>query len=94
MTPQEILQEAATIVGERGGSYGEYEKSLSEIAVYWRMYLMVKGDKTDLGPRDVAMMMVLLKLARVKSSPKHSDNYVDIAGYAALAGGLSGDRQP
>lgn len=91
MTPQQILEEAARVVAVRAGdSYGPYEKSLSEIAVYWRVYLMVRGDKTDLGPLDVALMMVLLKLARAKASPGYVDNYIDIAGYAALAGGLGG----
>ncbi len=33
---------------------------------------------------DVAMMMILLKVARTKGKKKR-DNYVDIAGYAALA---------
>lgn len=33
---------------------------------------------------DVAMMMILLKVARTNGTKK-KDNYVDIAGYAALA---------
>ena len=37
---------------------------------------------------DVAMLMVLVKIARTKSSPEHSDNYVDMAGYSALASEL------
>ncbi len=36
---------------------------------------------------DVAMMMILLKVARTKGKKKR-DNYVDIAGYAALAAKL------
>ena len=84
MTPQETLQKAIDTVVARGACYGESEASLNEIAAYWRAYLRV----SDLSPRDVAMMMLLLKLARVKASPDHRDNYIDMAGYAALAGGL------
>jgi len=36
----------------------------------------------------VAMMMALMKIARSTSSPKF-DTYVDLAGYAALAGEMS-----
>ena len=39
--------------------------------------------------RDVAVMMILLKIARVASSKK-SDNWVDIAGYAACGGEIDG----
>jgi hypothetical protein len=38
--------------------------------------------------RDVAWLMVLLKVAREIHAP-HEDNPVDVAGYAALAGELS-----
>ena len=31
-------------------------------------------------------MMVLLKVARTKSNPKHKDHYVDMIGYSAIAG--------
>jgi hypothetical protein len=34
------------------------------------------------------MMMALLKYARIKSSPNHIDNYVDLAGYILIAGSL------
>ena len=84
MTPQEILEKAAKTLKERGGTYGEYENSLGDVGLYWQVFL----DLEDLRPRDVAMMMILLKVARAKKSPNHADNYIDICGYAALAGGL------
>ena len=31
----------------------------------------------------IANMMILLKVARLKSSPSHKDSWVDVAGYAA-----------
>ena len=84
MTPLEILQKTAETVAERGACYGESEKSLSDIASYWSMYL-----NHVIAPRDVALMMLLLKISRAESSPNHRDHYIDMAGYAALAGNLA-----
>ena len=44
-------------------------------------------DYTVIDKHDVAMMMILLKVARTNGTKK-KDNYVDIAGYAALAAKL------
>lgn len=85
MTPQAILQEAQKTLEKRGEVYGGFQGSLNDIACLWNAYL---GEQ--LTPRDVAMLMLLLKIARTDSSPDHIDNYIDIAGYAALAGGLNG----
>ena len=35
---------------------------------------------------DIAIMMTLFKIARIKGNPDHVDSYVDAAGYLALAG--------
>jgi hypothetical protein len=35
------------------------------------------------------MMMSLFKIARIAGNSLHGDNYVDLAGYAALAGEIS-----
>jgi hypothetical protein len=34
----------------------------------------------------VPVMMTLLKLARIKSNPKHEDNWIDGCGYLACGG--------
>ena len=39
-------------------------------------------------PNDVAMMMALLKVARIKSGGGTVDSFVDLAGYAACGGEL------
>ena len=39
----------------------------------------------EITPQDVPVMMALLKLARTSRGEYHADNYIDIAGYAALA---------
>ena len=81
-----ILDEAARIVtGQRREDYGGVRESFSRIADMWTAYLGVQ-----VGPQDVSMMMVLLKVARARaginanSEPQH-DSLVDIAGYAACS---------
>jgi hypothetical protein len=37
---------------------------------------------------DVAAMMALLKVSRMKTSPEHLDNWDDLAGYAICGAGL------
>jgi hypothetical protein len=38
---------------------------------------------------DVAVMLALLKVARIKQNPNHTDNWIDIAGYAACGGEIA-----
>lgn len=42
----------------------------------------------DSAPKDVAMMLALLKVARIKTGVK-GDSFVDLAGYAACAGEIA-----
>lgn len=94
MTPLEILQKTEEAVVERGVCYGESGESLRDVADYWRLYIskvMARNNPRgfSMGPYDVAMMLLLMKVARSQTSPDHKDNHIDMAGYAALAGGLS-----
>lgn len=74
----ELLEAAAKCVcGQRQEDYGEIEDNFGCIAALWSVY---KG--TEFTAKDVAMMMALLKIARIKASDK-VDSYVDLAGYAA-----------
>lgn len=78
---EKCLREACEIVnGARNQAYGNVEDNFDRIASLWSIYL-----DTAVTPIDVAMMMVLLKTARVSTGPLHLDNYVDVAGYAACA---------
>lgn len=84
-TRKEILNAAATCVcKERNDQYGEPEDCFQDIANLWAAY---KG--VDFDPFDVAMMMSLLKVARAKANPQHTDNYVDLCGYGSIAGELA-----
>lgn len=79
-----VLSEASyTINGERQDQYGNPEDCFGLIATYWNTYLESKGHTVNAGAADVAMMMVLFKIARQAHSHKH-DNIVDLCGYAAI----------
>ena len=75
---EEVLNTALEVVTQRNVQYGKPENVFGTIASMWSAYL-----NTPITDTDVANMMILLKLARMKNNPNHFDNYVDIAGYAA-----------
>lgn len=84
-TRASILDEAKAIVGGgRQEDYGGPEDSFQRIADLWSAY-----DGTHFTPVDVAIMMALLKIARLESNPKHHDSWVDLAGYAACGGEIA-----
>jgi len=79
MKREELLKTAAKIVkGARQEHYGTPEDNFSRIAALWQVYL-----DRPVKANDVAVMMVLMKVARLMSDPKHDDSWLDIAGYAA-----------
>lgn len=81
MTRKECLTAAIDAVcKDRENTYGSPEDNFKLIADLWSTYTGVK-----ISPRDVAVMMILLKTARARTGTNHSDNFVDMAGYAACA---------
>lgn len=84
MVRAEILEAARVCVcGEREQDYGTPENSFSLIGQLWTAYM-----GTLITSKDVAMMMALLKIARIKRGDK-ADSFVDLAGYAACAGEIA-----
>jgi len=83
-----ILTEALELInpgGERAKSYGDAQTNFTCIAEMWSAYL----SPHKVSPRDVANLMVLLKLARMRqSSGGHRDSSLDAAAYCALAAEL------
>lgn len=77
-----ILGAARDTVYQRQAAYGKPENSFTAIAAYWAAYL-----GHPIGDQDVAIMMILLKVARLKRG-YHHDSVVDIAGYAECLGNL------
>jgi hypothetical protein len=88
MSELTVLKEAHTIIyGDREKTYGHPSKNLKTIAQMWTAYLVGSGAITtenNIGAKDVAVMMILLKSARLANNPDHRDSLVDICGYAAL----------
>lgn len=86
MNRRETLETAVGIVcGERDEQYGNPEDNFATIAALWSVYL-----DQPISSSEVAAMMVLLKLARLRGNPKHADSWVDIAGYAACGAEVAG----
>jgi hypothetical protein len=90
----EILRGAADIVdGARNSQHGDKERSFECIAEAWAWY--IGHMKQEITPKDVANMMVLLKIGRSLYGEPITDHFMDMAGYAAIAGELAeaGERE-
>lgn len=78
----DLLAYASELInGERARDYGEPQQSFKKIAMLWSTYLHQEITVTDVG-----MMMILLKVARNGRGKDKDDNFIDICGYASLAG--------
>lgn len=78
-TRARILQTAEGLVnGDRNVQYGDPRADFQRTADMWSAYLGV-----DVAPHDVAALMCLLKVSRIRWSPEKEDSWVDLAGYAA-----------
>jgi hypothetical protein len=88
-TASEICVEAAKLVnGDRSSTHGDSVQNHKAIADVWNGYLMARARITEveLDAHDVANMMELLKVARRLTGAFNPDDYIDGAGYAAVAG--------
>lgn len=89
-----LEQVGAAVLQDRNQAYGNPEDNFKNIAEVWNWYL--KGKPTHatsaeepvnitLDGLDIAHMMTLLKMARLKTNRTHEDSMVDAAGYQACA---------
>ena len=86
MKRADILATASEYVTtDRAATHGDAEDNFRRIAELWNAYLGVD----DITSIDVAVMLALLKVARIRSNPTHADNWIDIAGYAACGGEIA-----
>jgi hypothetical protein len=77
---ENVLEEAQRIIyGDREKTYGHPAKNLETTAKFWGEYL-----GTQITAKDVCVMMMLLKIARLRNDITHRDSIVDTCGYAAL----------
>ena len=73
---------------QREQDYGDPQSNFTLIANLWSDYL-----DAEVTAKDVAMMMILLKVARIKNGGGTGDSYVDICGYGACAAEISAMEQ-
>lgn len=87
MLREDILNEAIKCVcTDRESQYGSPEDSFNQIAKLWAAYT-----GAPYTAHDVAVMMALLKIARIKTGRYKADSYIDAAGYIACAAECGGD---
>ena len=89
ITKEDVLQKAKDLVtGDRNDTHGDAFNNHAEIAEFWNIFLDKKlRPMANITADDVAIMMILLKISRHTQGEKiNIDNFVDMAGYAAIAG--------
>jgi hypothetical protein len=92
MTKEEILKKAKDLIsGDRNDTHGDAFQNHAEIAEFWNIFLDKKlQPMASISAEDVALMMVLLKISRNNQGKKNNlDNFVDMCGYAAIAGEIN-----
>ncbi|MEC5291548.1 MULTISPECIES: DUF6378 domain-containing protein [unclassified Aurantimonas] len=102
VTKASLLDAAKAAVADRGLNYGKPEDNFRRIAELWSTHIKNRYAQTTndygndmstwdgmLDPSDVALMMVLMKIARLENEPTHQDSIVDMAGYAACLGEIA-----
>jgi len=86
---KELLTTAIDLVGgDRHKDYGDKVDNHKNIAKLWSAYKDV-----DITAHDVAIMMVLLKIARTKLGAVSSDTYIDGSAYMSIAGECKSHEQ-
>ena len=92
MTKEEILKKARDLItGDRNETHGDAFQNHAEIAEFWNIFLDKKlQPMASITAEDVALMMVLMKISRNTQGKKNNlDNFIDMCGYAALAGEIN-----
>ena len=97
-TRQQILEEAIQCVTkDRNATHGDPEDNFKMIASLWNNYLSMRRPNNEtrglafaiVDAMDVSVMMVLMKISRIISSPQCRDHWTDICGYAACGGEIA-----
>lgn len=83
-----LLTADRLIHGQRAQDYGDAKESFQNIAELWSYYL-----GHPVLAADVAVMMALLKVVRIKySGHQDEDSFIDACGYIALAEYIASNR--
>lgn len=87
-----LLSAAGCILADRAAAYGPPEDNFANIVALWNAYLEMRKQRNPADPSfsgdlldgaDQAVMMALMKIARLATNPTHKDSWVDAAGYLA-----------
>ena len=79
---KEVLEQAGNLISsKRAKIYGDAKLNHERITQFWSVILEQK-----ITVEQVYQCMIAVKMSRLINSPKHLDSWVDIVGYAALAG--------
>ncbi len=100
MKRSDVLNEAFECVCcTREKTYGTPEENFNTVGLLWAVYLRAAHPElayklpiNGINAKDVAVMMSLFKVARIATGSS-ADNFIDLAGYAALAGEIA-TQQP
>jgi hypothetical protein len=80
MKPEDVLDKAREIYAERGREYGNVQDLHGRIAA-----VASELTRRELSARDVALVLMSVKLVRLAQDPRHVDSYVDLVNYTAFA---------
>lgn len=85
-----VEYEIIGLLQRRQKEYGNSLEVAAELVTTWM------GDRVDgvLDASDIAMVMVLVKAARMSAGLFKPDNYHDMAGYAVLAAAAASKQTP
>lgn len=87
---RDILDDADDkIMGDRRVEYGDAQENFERIAALWTALDLHIGNR-EYTAAQVALMLDLLKTARLAVNPTHTDSWVDKAGYSALGAEVAG----
>ena len=79
-----MLDQARQLVGhDRHQEYGDPTENMTRTAAMLSAYL---GERkgTEIGPHDVAVFGIILKLGRIAENPESLDSWIDVAGYSSI----------
>lgn len=82
-TERQVILDTAMglVLHDRHVDYDAPIVDFTRTAAMWSAYT-----GHEFSPHDVAVLMVLVKVSRLATSPQKLDSWVDIAGYAACGG--------
>lgn len=94
--PEKVLTDAADAIKSRGKEHGHTKRSFTMVAELWSTYIQhvftIRGE-AKLRADDIAQMQGMIKMVRSVYG-ESGDNYVDLAGYSALAAMLRPPAPP